>query len=185
MKQKEKVDALSSLARGCAHRSALISGCGTVLLKKDESGVPKSDNGIHWSISHKNLYVAGIVSSQPVGIDIEMIKPVESSLFEKIVSSEERRRFGFTTGADHDDLIFFRAFTAKESVLKKNLVGLKGLARVKIDKVIDPDHLIVSFEGKKTQVEHFYLDDHVVSVTKELFDIQWTIEDSAKLNGKP
>jgi len=59
--------------------------------------------------------VAGVVSKAPVGIDIEKIKPISDSLFNRIVDVEELKCFD----DESKQVIFFRSFTAKEAVLKK------------------------------------------------------------------
>lgn len=146
------------------------------MFEKDLSGIPKPYNGIHWSITHKPDYVAGVVSNEPVGIDIERIKPVSDTMFKKLVHDDEKMQFDCLGNHINENILFFRLFTAKESVLKKTGIGIKGLSRIKICSVIDKTHLIVKFEGENYLVEHFYLDDHIVSVTKDLFDVRWKIE---------
>jgi 4'-phosphopantetheinyl transferase len=71
-------------------------------------------------------------------------------------------------------LVFFRVFTAKEAVLKKTAVGIKGLSKVKIDMVLDDNNLIVQYLDKKYQVENFYFDGYLASVTKDNLDVEWS-----------
>ena len=70
-------------------------------------------------------------------------------------------------------LVFFRVFTAKEAVLKNAGIGFKGLSKVKIHTVVDNYHLIVHYLDQKYQVENFYFDGYIASVTKDNVGIEW------------
>ncbi|MDA8134369.1 MAG: 4'-phosphopantetheinyl transferase superfamily protein [Desulfobacteraceae bacterium] len=166
---KERTAALSRLARECAAASALRSGLDIGAFETGESGVPLPFRGVFWSLSHKPDYVAGVVSTKGVGIDIEMIKPISEALFRKIVDETEALLF---PGRDRG-IIFFRVFTAKEAVLKKAGVGMRGLSKAKIHEVWDDRNLLIRYLDKKYQVEHFYFDGYLASVTKDNLDIEW------------
>jgi 4'-phosphopantetheinyl transferase len=171
LKGKEKVVALSQFARKSAKASSLKSKLYLDIFEKDASGVPLSSNGICWSVSHKLDYVAGVVSKEKIGIDLERIKDVSEVLFKRVVESDERLLF-----KNQDKLIvFFRAFTAKEAVIKKTAVGIRGLSKTKIKMVIDDQYLVAQYLDKKYLVENCYFDGYLASVTKDHFDVQWTI----------
>lgn len=160
---------MSRFARGCVKASAKRSKLVAKGFEKDESGVPLPSNGIFWSLSHKPDYVAGVVSRQRVGIDIEQMKPISDSVFKRIVDPAEFLHF-----MNQDKMfVFFRVFTAKEAVLKNAGIGFKGLSKVKIHTVLDNNHLIVQYLDKKYQVENFYFDGYLASVTKDNVDIEW------------
>ncbi|MBU1343463.1 MAG: 4'-phosphopantetheinyl transferase superfamily protein [Proteobacteria bacterium] len=168
---KKTVSALSRLARESAGQSAAKSTYEVTAFEKDALGVPKPSNGICWSVSHKPDFVAGVVSKQKVGIDLEKVKTVSDALFERIVDPDEGVQF-----KDQDrQIVFFRVFTAKEAVLKKTSDGIKGLSKVKIKTVVDDKNLIVQYLDKKYLVENFYFDGYLASVTKDDFDVQWTL----------
>ncbi len=167
---KEKTMALSRLARECVKTSALKSKFDVEELKKDKSGIPLPSNGIFWSLSHKPGYVAGVVSKQRVGIDIERLKPVSDTMFKKIVHETESRHFM----QQERILVFFRVFTAKEAVLKQTGVGIKGLSNIRIDSVMDMNNLMVRYLDKKYQVENFCFDGYLASVTKDNMDVEWS-----------
>ena len=162
--------ALSRLARDCVKASALKSKLDAQRFENDESGAPLPLDGIFWSLSHKPEYVAGVVSKQSVGIDIEQLKNISDAMFKRIVDQTESLHFM------HQDkmLVFFRVFTAKEAVLKKIGVGIKGLSKIKIDMVLDNNNLIVQYLDKKYQVENFYFDGYLASVTKDNLDVEWS-----------
>jgi len=175
LKGKAKVSALSRFARKSAKASSLKSKLKIEMFKKDNSGVPEPLNGIYWSVTHKLDFVAGIVSKKNVGIDIEFIrhaKDVSDNLFKRIISSDEQLIF-----KNHDkNIAFFRAFTAKEAVLKKTTDGIKGLSKTKIKTIIDDNNLIVEYLNKKYLVENFYFDNYLAAVTKDGFNIKWTLD---------
>lgn len=162
--------ALSRLARECVKASAFKSKLDAEIFEKDASGVPLPSNGIFWSLSHKPEVVAGVVSKQSVGIDIEQLKNISDAMFKRIVDQTESLHFM------HQDkmLVFFRVFTAKEAVLKKTGLGIKGLSKVKIDMVLNNNNLIVQYLDKKYQVENFYFDGYLASVTKDNLDVEWS-----------
>ena len=171
LKGKEKVVALSQFARKSAKASSLKSKLYVDMFEKDASGVPLASNGIYWSVSHKLDFVAGIVSKEKIGIDLELIKDVSDALFKRIVDPDERILF-----KNQDKyIIFFRAFTAKEAVLKLTSIGIRGLSKAKIKTVVDDKNLIVQYLNKNYLVENFYFDGYLASIIKDHFNIQWTI----------
>lgn len=171
LKGNKKVSALSQFARESARASAIKSNLSVDSFEKDTLGVPIPSNGIFWSVSHKLDFVAGVVSTIRIGIDIEQVKDVSDTLFKRIVDPEERALFGSRDKGD----IFFRAFTAKEAVVKNTTDGIKGLSKVKVKTIVDDKNLIVQCLDQKYVVENFYVDGYLASVTKDHFDVQWTI----------
>lgn len=168
---REKVEALSLFARESVKTSGTISHLPVSTLEKNARGVPIPSNHIFWSVAHKPDFVAGVVSIGRIGIDLEQIKDVSDGLFERVVDPQERACFL----CEDKKRIFFRAFTAKEAVLKKTGHGIQGLSKAKIRCVVDDKNLQVQYLDKKYAVEHFYFDDYLASVTKDKTDVQWTI----------
>ena len=171
LKGKNKVAALSLFARESAKASSVKSKLFTDMFEKDASGVPLPSNNIFWSISHKPDFVAGVVSTKKIGIDIEQIKDVSDAVFKRVVDAKERACF---IGQDKT-IVFFRAFTAKEAVLKKTGHGIKGLSKAKIKMVVDDKNLVVQYLDKNYLVENFYFDGYLASITKDEVGVQWTI----------
>ncbi|MBC2703595.1 4'-phosphopantetheinyl transferase superfamily protein [Desulfobacula sp.] len=172
LKGKKKVVALSQFARESARVSALKAKLHVDIFEKDTLGVPRLSNGLCWSVSHKPDFVAGVVSKEKIGIDLERIKDISDALFERIIEPEEERHFRH----QGKSTIFFRVFTAKEAVLKKTRDGIRGLPKVKIKEVVDEKNLVVQYIDKKYLVENFYFDGYLASVTKDHFNVQWTLE---------
>ena len=171
---KDSMRFLRQYARQAVVSSAQKNGIDLTVLESDRNGAPVSSNGVYWSLSHKPGYVAGVISDNQIGIDIEPIRPVSRGVFDRVIDNDERHL------ADRlSDALFFRYWTAKEAVLKAAGVGLKGLSKCKIQRIIDATTLIIFFQQMHWTVEHAYLDNHVASVVRRGKDIQWIIPDSS------
>jgi len=168
----QRVKALGGLARESVLLSARRTSVTMGEFAKGPHGQPLPWRGIHWSLTHKPSHVAGVVSFDPVGIDIEVVKPVSSRLFHRICSEREARLFH----AIPREIVFFRCFTAKEAVLKLHGVGLSGLSDVSVVDVVDPLHLGISYKGIFTRVEHFMLDGHLASIAGMRTNVVWRSE---------
>ncbi len=168
LKGREKVKWLSRYARKALAASAQKSNVKLDHLPKDKKGAPLPVNGVYWSLTHKIDFVAGVAAPFAVGIDIEKIKPPSDRLYAKIAGPTEWA----LAGGDRLDL-FFRFWTAKEAVLKAVGKGIAGLSRCCIQKVVDDDLMRVSYDDRVWDVAHFRFEDHLVSVTKNHFNVCW------------
>jgi 4'-phosphopantetheinyl transferase len=168
---RPKVQALSQRAREALSRSAVFSGLPLGVLEKNADGVPLPSNGIHWSLTHKEAWVAAVAAPFAVGIDLEKIRPVDSRLFRRVASEAEWSIVGRPNQED-----FFRLWTAKEAVLKAHGQGIAGLGRCKFDKRVDDDTLCMVYEHSIWTVTHHWIDtDHLMAVTVEPEIIAWHI----------
>ncbi|MBQ7045678.1 MAG: 4'-phosphopantetheinyl transferase superfamily protein [Clostridia bacterium] len=87
------------------------------------------------SISHSNEAVVCAVSHEPVGIDIELIKPVKAAFIKRVCTKEELEyvlpdadKIKDLVIEDTDILIrFFKVWTAKEAYFKKH--GTTGMLK--------------------------------------------------------
>lgn len=70
---------------------------------------------IHFSLSHCREAAACYVSSTPVGIDVETVRPLRPSLVDYTMNAEEAR---LIRESDRPDLQFTRLWTQKEALLK-------------------------------------------------------------------
>lgn len=170
----EKQRALSRYARMPLAVSAQKSGLLLpAVLEKDHHGAPLPANGLWWSVAHKSDFVAGIVSSQKTGLDIEKITPSSPALLNKIAGSAEQRLF-----KDDSLTLLFRCWTAKEAVLKAEGKGLAGLAGCRIEEVLSKKRLVVVFDKNRWIVEHCFFNGHLAAVVKDKTDrVQWTLLD--------
>ena len=78
-------------------------------------GKPVSDS-VFFNISHSHGYIALVIDQVPVGIDIELVRPVEEDLRTYISNEEEKKYI-------HDDESFFEIWTNKEALVKANGSG--------------------------------------------------------------
>ena len=170
---REKVRFLSQYARRAAERSAARADILLDELKKNEKGMPLPSSGVYWSISHKPLYVAGVVSREPIGIDIERIRPYTAGLEKKVADASEWALYPM----DRAELLF-RYWTAKEAVLKQTGIGLAGLSSCKIIAVPEEECMTVRFRNQDFQVAHITFDSHIAAVVKQSHTrIQWIMND--------
>jgi 4'-phosphopantetheinyl transferase len=169
LKGKGKVSFLSRHARNALEISAQKSCVQLNDLKKDEKGVPLPFGGNYWSVTHKAAYVGGVIAPQRIGIDIEKIRPCSRALYKKTARDRE-----WSLSNEEPEILFFRYWTSKESVLKAAGTGIRDLSKCRITKIIDPTRLVVSYRGREWLVEHDYFDGHIASVVKNDFDVKWS-----------
>jgi len=139
-------------------------------LPKDDKGAPLPVHGRCWSVTHKPAFVGGVVSSEPVGLDIEKIKDYTKGLCGKIA---DPREWSLIDPEKRES--FFRYWTAKEAVLKTEGVGLSELSKCRVSRIVDDLHLEISFKNRIWLAEHFYFNDHMASIVKNDFQVEWVI----------
>jgi 4'-phosphopantetheinyl transferase len=175
LRRAERQRALSRFAREPLTVSADKAGLTLPApLEKDRRGAPLPSGGLWWSVTHKPEFAGGIVSTEKTGIDIEKIVPFSPALMKKIVSPEEARLF------DGDaPMTLFRCWTAKEVVLKATGRGLGGLSRCRVEAVVSPATLAVSFDCYLWSVEQRFFSGHLAAVAKKEDDcVFWTLLDA-------
>jgi 4'-phosphopantetheinyl transferase len=176
LKGREKVAALGRRARQALTQSARFSGVRLGSLEKDGHGAPLPSNGTHWSLTHKERYVAAVTAPHSVGIDIEKIRPVRAGMHQRLAGDGE-----WALAPEADQALFFRYWTAKEAVLKAVGKGLTGLSRCRVTAIPDADHLILAYEDSQWTVAHFWgTKEHIVTVTANRTAIQWHIMEDSK-----
>lgn len=172
IKGREKVKLLSQHARTAAEISANHGGIGAVAFLKNDRGIPLPFQGNFWSVTHKTLYVAGVVAPGKIGIDIERIRYISSGLFEKTAHDSEWD----LASTPRSLLLFFRFWTAKEAVLKATGIGIKGLLQCKVIEITDSSHLILDYRNQYWSVEHFFYNGHIATVVQNDFVIKWIVD---------
>jgi 4'-phosphopantetheinyl transferase len=75
---------------------------------------------VHFNISHTGNYVACALADEPVGIDIELIKPADLKIAERFFTPDETAYIM----ADEQTIRFYEIWTKKESQIKWEGLGL-------------------------------------------------------------
>lgn len=168
---RQKVAALSRYARDALAISAAKSGVVLPQLPKDHDGVPLPIDGNYWSLTHKSDVVGAVVSGKRIGIDIEKLRPCSPGLFRKTAREEE-----WALSDDDPVNLFFRYWTAKESVLKASGTGVKDLLKCRVVGLIDSAHLTIEYRNESWAIAHLFFNNHIASVTQHQFSVEWTVE---------
>lgn len=172
-KPKDRVIFLSRHARHALEISAEKSGICLGELSQDENGAPLPFDGTFWSLTHKPQYVGGVVAPKPIGIDIERIRNLSRDLFRKTATSRE---WALADTEGKSLLTFFRFWTSKEAVLKATGIGIKDLLKCQVRQMPDDSHLVIHYKDKDWLIEHFFYDQHIASIVKNKFHINWTMD---------
>lgn len=95
----------------------------TLRVEHNEHGKPFFPDfpDAHFSISHCDVAVAVAVAHEPVGIDVEMVTPLDLEVANRVLSADELRD---VLAAPRPDVAFTRLWTVKESYLKMLGTGL-------------------------------------------------------------
>jgi 4'-phosphopantetheinyl transferase len=141
-------DALRSLAGECLARLLLSEilhlNLFDIMIDFDKNGKPFSSasSGLHFNISHSGDWAVCAVSALPVGVDIEMIQPIELSIAKDCFTENEYRTMtSFSKRTEQLDY-FYTIWTIKESYIKA--LGL-GFSK-------SPDSFGVSIKNNKIRL---------------------------------
>ena len=122
----------------------------------DEYGKPISKDK-HFNVSHCKGAVAIVLAEFEVGVDIENVREVETSLIDYVSSESEREKV--TCGEE-----FFRLWTAKESLSKAQGRGITN--RIKDIPAMPYDGEKV-YRGEKYYSRQIAIDGFIISVTQK------------------
>ena len=87
----------------------------------NDYGAPYIEGGPHFSISHCKRGIAVVVSENPIGIDIEVIRTFSPDLMRKTMNEDEQLRI---TSSAIPEVEFIRFWTQKEALLKLQGTGI-------------------------------------------------------------
>ncbi len=167
---RERIRRQREAAARALDESARLSVLPRLTWERDAAGVPVFDRGVCWSLSHKPSTVAGVVSAEPVGVDVEVVAPRHDGLWDYVASPEEQARAGA-----RDWPMFFRFWTAKEAVLKAHRVGLSRLDDCRVFEGPHADRALLTFAGRPLSVTYFQSGDVMAAVTAEPASVQWHV----------
>jgi len=153
-------------ARMALRESARLIGAPLDGYLQDDRDVPLPNNGYYWSISHTRGMAAGVVSTEPVGIDVEALTPRREGLFDMVASEAEWAILG---GRTWDN--FFRLFTAKEATLKANGKGI-GCLRECLLSQCSVDRCALNFDMRRFEVHHHRFEIQIAAVAG-VGAVQW------------
>jgi len=100
---------------------------GEMQFRYNEHGKPEWDNGPFFSISHCKTGIAVAVHDQPVGIDIETIRPVSEDLVLRTMNENEQK---LIRESEHPERVFTRLWTQKEAVVKCIGTGIESFEQL-------------------------------------------------------
>lgn len=172
LRGRPQVAILSRLARVSVRMSARLAGMAPPAFEKNQQGAPQPSAGIHWSLSHKPAFVAGIAATVPIGIDIEQVRSPSKGLYQRIASAQEWQ-LGQAMAVPS---LFYRIWTAKEAVLKAEGIGLRALSRCKVTAIPDRQHMRLEIDQRNWTVTHYYIDRHVVALTCGHEPVYWQVD---------
>jgi len=80
-------------------------------------------NEIHYNISHSDKFVVCAFSSDPIGVDVESVKPIDTAIADRFFSLDEIDYIGDSACGSENER-FYKIWTMKESYIKWNGMGL-------------------------------------------------------------
>ncbi|MCH8851353.1 MAG: 4'-phosphopantetheinyl transferase superfamily protein [Planctomycetes bacterium] len=167
----ERVALQRRIAREALLRAAELCSAPTDGWQQDANRVPLPNDGWYWSISHKPLMAGAVISREPVGIDIEYIKPRgREDLWDRLANAGE-----WEVAGERSWEMFFRLWTAKEATLKANSRGISGFEECRIVAVPDETHIECEYGGQQWHIEQYYHAEHIAAVTAGSLDVQWHV----------
>lgn len=83
-------------------------------------------SGVHFNLSHCNQGIALILSSEPVGVDIEAFESYDEKLIDMTMSGEES---ALIRSSEDSDIAFIQLWTRKEALVKYTGKGLEDDVR--------------------------------------------------------
>jgi len=98
-----------------------------IIFEKDKNGKPflKGVENFYFNISHSDRYVVCAVSDEPVGVDVEKIRPVKLRLADRFFTEQERRYVYNAENEASQYQRFFEIWTRKEAFVKMDGRGLR------------------------------------------------------------
>lgn len=166
----DQVQAQRRTARWALSQCAWRCGAPSTGWVKDAREVPLPNDGFRWSISHKRLWSAAVIATQPVGIDVEHLTPRRVSVHDHLAGVAEWELI-----ASRSWWAFYRVWTAKEAVLKANGIGVAGLLKCQLTDVHSDTHLTLRYNQRDWRVEQCYHADHIFAVATHGSDVTWNI----------
>lgn len=158
-------------------------GIYTPEFKAEENGKPYlAGKEAHFNISHSKNFIACAVDSNPIGIDIEAVRPIHPHLLRRVCTRDE---LYFVTGSyslptakdnlnEEESLRFLQVWTAKEAYIKYTGKGLgtelASFCVAESDKIksrLTPDLKILNYTTPEYILSIVYESTQQITDTKE------------------
>lgn len=115
-----------------------------IVFEIGEHGKPYAVGCAEFNISHSGDMVVCCVSDKCIGIDIEMIKPLNSSIIRKLCTESDKRYIYGEDSLDETNEFgneqlyrFYEVWTAKEAYFKCIGTGIKNLKSISFENLIE------------------------------------------------
>ncbi|MBQ8893859.1 MAG: 4'-phosphopantetheinyl transferase superfamily protein [Clostridia bacterium] len=118
-----------------------------ITLLRTPKGKPYAELPLHFSISHSGDWVAVAVDEQPIGIDIEVLRPIDLRITRKVCTEKDLLHLE----KGDPQLRFFEIWTAKEAYFKRLGTGITDLKGI-------------SYTDLK--VQHFYEENCIITINR-------------------
>ena len=148
----------------------------------------------HFSISHSHQLVCVAENLNPIGVDIEEIRPLSEKtiadccgerLILKIQEYIDARKLS------KKDILFLKkalpilVFTQKEAVLKAAGIGIgDGLSEVQIEEINIQSTTMATYRGSRYEINTAMDKNHVLSVAKLVVDENQNLSEFRKIHSK-
>lgn len=122
-------------------------------IKYGDHGKPYlANHDYHFNITDSADTLVVAISKQPIGIDLESIRPIELKRIRRAFTSDEQKYLDAIADSQAQSKAILKLWTVKEAVLKAAGVGLSGGVR-KV-KISDLHHA-------KWHENNYYIDDYL------------------------
>ena len=98
----------------------------SIVLHRTPKGKPYADLPLQFSISHSGDWVAVAIDQQPIGIDLEVLRPINPKLTRKVCTEQDLLHLE----SGDPDQRFLEIWTAKEAYFKRIGTGITDLKSV-------------------------------------------------------
>ncbi len=125
-----------------------------ISIVRTPKGKPYAQNlPLHFSISHSGQWVACAISDQPIGIDIEAVRPLDLKLATRICSPMDLNYFIKERTFLGRQRRLYEIFTAKEAYFKAKGTGITNLRGVSLAdlhprllQLLRPDYILSIYQ---------------------------------------
>ncbi len=102
-----------------------------IVILREEKGKPYiKGNPIFISVSHSGDYAAVGFHTSPIGLDIEVLKPIDKRIKNRICTTEDLKYISQCQNETEENLKLLEIWTAKEAYFKKIGTGITNFKNI-------------------------------------------------------